>query len=222
MTLEQAIMGRRSIRKFKEAQVPREILMEILDQARWAPSWGNTQPWEFYVLTGQPLAALKKGSKDKMAQGEGYSPDILMPDAWPDQLKKRYSETGKLVLTSMSIEREDKASRGRFYEDMAVLFGAPCLLVGCIPRDVRVEYAMLDMGLVTQTICLAAYNKGIGSCIMAASVGHASLLRQIGAIPVDRLVAMGIALGYAEDKDPINNFSRTRMDTTDMVKWVEN
>jgi nitroreductase len=219
MTLAEAIKGRRSIRKFKDEPVPEETIRGILDQARWAPSWGNTQPWSFYVLTGKPLAAFKKGVTEKMAMGEAYQSDIPMPEVWPEDLKKRYGETGKLVLTSMGIAREDKASRNRFYEQMTILFGAPCLVVGCIPTGVRVEYAMLDMGLIMQTICLAAYDKGIGSCIMAASVGYPSLLREIGAIPEGRLITMGIALGYPEEQ-PVNHFSRPRMDLTEMVTWI--
>ena len=55
---------------------------------------------------------------------------------------------------------------------------------------------------------------------MAASVGYASLLRQIGAIPENRLIAMGIALGYADANNPINMFSRVRMAMSEMVTWV--
>jgi len=48
-----AVKERRSIRKFKSEPVPRELIRGILEQARWSPSWGNTQAWEFYVVTGQ-------------------------------------------------------------------------------------------------------------------------------------------------------------------------
>jgi len=220
MTRDEAIRGRRSVRKFLDKTIPQETLREIMDGARWSPSWGNTQPWTFSVITGAPLAELKKAIQTKMAQGEAYNADIPMPETWPEALKNRYSETGKLILSSMSIAREDKASRNRFYEEMAVLFGAPCLVVGSIPKGVRVEYAMLDMGLILQTICLAAWDRGVASCIMAASVGYPSLLRQMGGVPHDRLVAMGIALGYADNEAPINRFSRIRMDLEEMTTWV--
>jgi nitroreductase len=103
---------------------------------------------------------------------------------------------------------------------MAVLFGAPCLIVGSIPKAVRGEYAMLDMGLILQTICLAAWDRDVASCIMAASVGYPSLLRQMGGVSQDRLVAMGIALGYADKEAPLNRFSRIRMDLEEMITWV--
>jgi nitroreductase len=220
MELTEAIKKRRSIRKFKEDQIPKEKLQAIFDQARWAPSWGNTQAWTFHVLSGQPLATYKTGVAERMAKVEAHASDIPMPEIWPEPFKSRYSETGKLVLSSLSIAREDKASRNQFYEDMAGLFGAPCLVVGCIPRDVRIEYAMLDMGLIIQTLCLAAWNQGVGSCIMAISVGYASLLRQIAAIPEDKLIAIGIALGFPDENHPINRFSRVRMEMDDFVTWV--
>ena len=219
-TLTEAIMGRRSIRKFKGDPIPRETLLEVLDQARWAPSWGNTQPWGFHVVTGNPLMQFKKAVVENMAKGEAYCPDIPMPETWPDDLKKRYGEVGKAVLSSLSIAREDKESRDQFYSEMALLFGAPCLIIGSIPRGVRIEYAMLDMGLIIQTICLAAVDKGLGSCIMAASVGYPALLRRIGSIPDDRLITMGVAIGYPDLNHPVNQFPRPRMEMAEMIQWV--
>ena len=44
------ILGRRSVRRYQEKDVPDEILNRILEAARWAPSWANTQPWEIVVV----------------------------------------------------------------------------------------------------------------------------------------------------------------------------
>ena len=220
VSLEQGIAERRSIRKFRAGQIPQDLLREILDLARWAPSWGNTQCWSFYAMTGTALEGFKKSNREKLAQGNAYSPDIPMPESWPDEIKRRYGETGRLVLGSLAIERSDAAGRTNFYEEMASLFGATCLVVGCIPRDVRIEYAMLDMGLVIQTICLAAHAKGIGSCIMAASVGYPDLLRKACGIPEDVRIAMGVALGYADTDHPVNAFTRPRLGLDEMVHWI--
>ncbi|MBI3014403.1 MAG: nitroreductase family protein [Candidatus Tectomicrobia bacterium] len=48
--LIRCICERRSIRSFHETQVPDEIIMKILEAGRWAPSGGNSQPWEFIVV----------------------------------------------------------------------------------------------------------------------------------------------------------------------------
>ena len=51
MDVLEAIKGRRSIRAFKNQDVPAETVEELIDAARWAPSAGNIQPWEFVIVT---------------------------------------------------------------------------------------------------------------------------------------------------------------------------
>lgn len=50
MELMEAIKGRRSVRAYKSRHVGREKIKKILEAARWAPSWANTQCWEFVVV----------------------------------------------------------------------------------------------------------------------------------------------------------------------------
>ncbi|HOF04267.1 MAG TPA: nitroreductase [Syntrophales bacterium] len=221
MELRAAIRGRRSIRKFKPDTVPREVVAEIMAEARWSPSWGNTQPWEFYVLTGRPLAEFKRRNYEKSLRGDLPEPDVPMPEQWPAALKGRYGELGRIVLETLGIPREDKEARNRYYLGMTGLFDAPCLLVACLPRELRMEYAMLDIGLITQTICLAAYDRGLGSCIMAAAVVYADLLREIAGIPADRRTVLGIVLGYPDEDYPLNHFPRPRVPERDFTHWVE-
>jgi len=52
-TLLEIIKGRRSIRRFKPEKVPKEYIMLLLEAARWAPSAGNLQPWEFIIVTDE-------------------------------------------------------------------------------------------------------------------------------------------------------------------------
>ena len=220
MELEAAVRGRRSIRKFRPDPIPRKLLEGLLDTARWAPSWGNTQPWEITVLTGAPLEAFRKANVASMTGAEPLRNDVPMPETWPEQMKARYMEVGKAVVTSLGLKREDKEGRKRHQVNMAALFGAPCLIVATVPRDVLVEYAMLDVGLLLQTIALAAHDRGLGTCIMASSVHYADLLRRYGSIPEDRRVIMGAAIGYPELDVSINLFERQRADMDIFVKWV--
>jgi len=46
----EAIKGRRSVRAFTNKPVSDEEVMKLIDAARWAPSAGNIQPWEFVVV----------------------------------------------------------------------------------------------------------------------------------------------------------------------------
>lgn len=50
-SLLELIRGRRSIRKFTPQEVPIQEIEELLEAARWAPSGGNAQPWQFVIVT---------------------------------------------------------------------------------------------------------------------------------------------------------------------------
>ena len=134
MELEAAVRGRRSIRKFRPDPIPRNVLEDLLETARWAPSWGNTQPWEIYMITGEPLEAFRKANVAGMGNGEPLRNDVPMPEKWPEQMKTRYMEVGKAVVTSLGLKREDKEGRKRHQLNMAALFGAPCLIVAPFRR----------------------------------------------------------------------------------------
>ena len=55
MELQEAILKRRSVRKFTEDVVTDEELRQIFEAVRWAPSWANTQAWEFIVVRDKAL-----------------------------------------------------------------------------------------------------------------------------------------------------------------------
>ena len=64
MELKEALLKRRSIRKFEEREVPMELIDELLHAAMSGPSACNKQPWEFYVVTSpEKLANLKGASR---------------------------------------------------------------------------------------------------------------------------------------------------------------
>ncbi|NWG04467.1 MAG: nitroreductase [Syntrophaceae bacterium] len=215
-----AVRERRSIRCFRPDEVPENIIREILDVARWAPSWGNTQPWEFYVVTGNALEKFKKLNRQQYMDGIPPSPEIPMPRVWPEVLKKRYTSLGKRLLTSMSIAREDTEGRSRYYAKMYGLFGAPCLILTCIEKSLSIEYAMIDVGLINQTICLLGHERNLGTCMLAASVSYPKLLRELLPIPKDKLIVIGTVLGYPDWDSPENHFERERATIDEQVTWV--
>lgn len=221
MELADAIKGRRSIRKFKSQEVPKEIITEVLETARWSPSWGNTQPWDLYVLTGKVLAKFKEMNLRQTLAGAAIVSDVPMLTNWPDAMKARYGQLGKVVLSAQGIKRDDKAGRDKYYHDMVSVFDAPCLILACISRDNLVEYQMLDIGLITQSICLAAYDKGLGTCLLAAAARYPAEIRKIVAIPADKKIVVGIALGIPDSSFSLNNFERERATLDEIVHWAE-
>ncbi|MFX0200712.1 MAG: nitroreductase family protein [Candidatus Hodarchaeota archaeon] len=53
MKIQEAIIKRRSIRKYNTKPVSEDLIMQVLEAGRWAPSSDNSQPWEFIVIKDQ-------------------------------------------------------------------------------------------------------------------------------------------------------------------------
>src|SRR5262245_46734314 len=102
-------MSRRAVRGFTDRSVPKEVLTRVLSAAAWAPSGSNLQPWHAYVVTGAPLAELKKRAGERLAAGDPWDePEYEM---YPPTLKSPYherrSEFGKQRYGALGISRED-------------------------------------------------------------------------------------------------------------------
>ena len=69
MDVYEAVTSRRAVRGFTDEPVSREVLERVLSAAAWSPSGSNIQPWNIYVVTGAPLAQLKKLATERVATG---------------------------------------------------------------------------------------------------------------------------------------------------------
>jgi nitroreductase len=68
----EAVTSRRAVRGFTDQPVPSEVLERVLSAAAWSPSGSNLQPWHIYVVTGEPLAQLKKLAVERVAAGDPW------------------------------------------------------------------------------------------------------------------------------------------------------
>jgi nitroreductase len=77
MDVEQAIRERRTIKAFAPEPVPRELLDELLELARWAPNHHLTNPWRFRVLGPASLDALKAAAGPEAAAKLDRAPTLV-------------------------------------------------------------------------------------------------------------------------------------------------
>lgn len=71
MELITGIKGRRSIRKFEDKKVPRELVKEIIDAARFAPSWKNTQTVRYIAIDDRET--IEKVASSKCTYGFDFN-----------------------------------------------------------------------------------------------------------------------------------------------------
>jgi nitroreductase len=96
MDVLESIKGRRSIRAFKNQEVSAEIVEKLIDAARWAPSAGNIQPWEFIVVRDPKIKrGLVKAALNQTFIEE--APVVIVVCADEDRSFQGYGARGKTL-----------------------------------------------------------------------------------------------------------------------------
>jgi nitroreductase len=220
MELDQAVRGRRSIRAFLPDPVPRDKIRKVIELAQWAPSWGNTQPWEIVVADGEKAGFLARTFPEEAMKGNPPRADIPMPIEFPEVHKNRYTGLGRELLTSLGIARDDLEGRKQHYLNMYSFFGAPAVIYLVIDGRLSVPYACLDIGSVGTTICYAAVQEGLGTIYLAASMHFPDIVRSVLEIPEDKKVVIGIAIGFPHPEAPAALFRSSRAPVDEILRFA--
>lgn len=220
MELNDAVHGRRSIRAFLPDPVPRESIMKIVDLARWAPSWGNIQPWELVVADGEKTQQLVNALVKEVQSGAPPRSDIKMPFEYPEKHKNRYVGLGRELFVKMGIAREDKEARAEHYLNMYRLFGAPAVIYLTIDGELNEQYACFDVGSMGTTLCYAAFQEGLGTIYIAATMHYPDLVKSILNIPESKKLVIGIAIGKPHPDAPASLFRSNREPVENIVTFA--
>lgn len=224
MTVGEALKARISVRKFLDKPVDLDLLRQVLDTARWAPSGGNMQPWKVIVVTGSARdAVIEIGKSESQA---AYMDASLRQDGefpvYPENLREPYrsrrSQVGRDMYEAMGVAREDRDARIAHVMRNYEFFGAPVGVFFVIDRQMgRGQWAHL--GMFMQSFCLAATEVGLGTCMQEAwSFSRKSLAQHFG-LPENELVYCGMSLGWPDMADAVNNFRSARMDIDDFTEF---
>lgn len=220
MNITEAIMSRKSIRKFKGDPIPKSILKKILEIATRAPSAMNTQPWEFTVITGDVLNAIRKANVKKLNAGEPPQPEHNII-GWPGDsvYRHRQVELGMALFQLMGISRDNMEKRMLWTERGFRFFDAPATIVISTDMVLGEEGPLLGLGAVMQTICLAALDYGLGTCIEDQGVMYPDVIRKYISIPDNKRIIVAIAVGYPDDDFPANRLQSLRDPVDSITSW---
>ena len=101
----EALMTRRSIRRFTDHEISRDVLEKILRAGAQAPSGGNRQPWRFIIVTDSEK--IKQFDPDgKWQSFVSSAPAVLVACADPHDTWEKYDENDQcwILDTSAAIE----------------------------------------------------------------------------------------------------------------------
>lgn len=209
MGVIEAIEARFSCRAFLPRPLDRATILGIMQAALRAPSWANTQPWEVYAATGEPLERIRAASAARFAAGSPGALDIPAPATWPTEIQERMQAMMADRFAALGIDRHDEAARRMNMEKGARFFDAPAVVWLCMDRSLS-NWSLFDLGALSQNIMLAAEGFGIASIPAVMLARHPDLIRAELGVPDHLAVAIGIALGYPDMDSPQNKYRSKR------------
>jgi len=217
MDISEAINQRKSIRAFKPDPVPLDILKRILEEAIRAPSWANTQPWEFAVAAGKPLDEIRAGFLEKASTSP--SPDVPRPPEFPERYAARIRVLDK--QNRLVTQKDWESRRVQNFKH----YGAPAVIYLLTRMEFYYQtkglnvWALYDCGAVVENIMLLATKYGLGTIVQAQAAAYPAVLRKVLEIPESKIVLLGIAIGYPDWDHPINQFRTEREPLESITTW---
>ena len=179
----ETIYSRRAVRKYKDLPVEKNIIEQIVDAGRMAPSAMNRQPWKFHVLTDREK--IKSFSKEI---GKASMKGIA---------GIKIGEAGKAIVSALLHPHEFSFFKGGDF----IFHGAPVVIFITAPKENT--WAAIDVGACAQNMMLAAKSLGVDSCPigLAKFVEDTNLYATLN-ISGKEQVILALIFGYG-DEEPV-------------------
>ncbi len=218
MDVIEALNRRYTVRTFKPDPVDRTTLEKIFEAALRAPSWANTQPWEVYVAGGEVLNRLREAYLANLKNCVPRSPDLAVPKQWPPALQGRMEKLRAERTATLERVCLNKSELKDLAEMNYHFFHAPAVAYLCMDKTLT-PWSVFDLGLLAQSIMLAAQHFGVASATAVTLVAHPDLIRKELKVPDELSIIIGIALGFADHGHPQNQYRSQRRRVQEAVKF---
>lgn len=217
MDIFNAMTQRKSARAYLNKPVSRKDIEEIFTYAGLAPSAINLQPWEFVVTYGEEKdrlvrRLLKAHAERNVSCGPGTAKPL------PKKFAKRSLDA--LAVMEPAVARLNLPFNRFIEEGSCSFYGAPVAIIVTIDK-IFPAIRYLDAGLAVSYLLLAAHAKGLATCPIGIITAYAAEIAEALAIPDEKEIILGIALGYADWDSPANAFKTGREKIEDILSWYE-
>ncbi|MHA2473080.1 MAG: nitroreductase family protein [Promethearchaeota archaeon] len=168
--------AKRSIRRYKNKQVSKELIKKVFNAMRYAPSAGNLRKWRYVVLSD------------------------------PEKIQRLNDEIVKTNYTHLGFQSEEQALEAFKSERRSLFYHAPHLIVlyyddpeflGLSANPVFLGFGANDAGIAMTYGMLEAYSLGLGTCwvghVQGAAPANKEVLKILG---IEGMVLGAFTLGY--------------------------
>jgi nitroreductase len=203
MELKDVIQKRCSIRRFKTTPVEKEKILNILQAGQRAPSWGNTQPWRFIVITDKAKMADVAKAAGGQPQAAGAPVLIVCCATIDDFTKKGHGDalSSLIPVGAMTEELKDIVLQSDVFAPY--LRGEPYMAIKAA------EQLMIAIAYMT----LEVVNQGLGA-VWVGAITPKEIHKALN-LPDNIFVHSLLPIGYP-DEDPK---PRPRKDFSKIVFW---
>lgn len=192
MDVFEAIGGRRSIKKLTDETPPTELIEKLLEAAVVAPNYHDSQPWRFFVLTGE----------GRRAFGDVLAESIRV------ELQGKKSEE--------KIERKMHSARRKPMRAPVII------VVGvkhhADDSPVRRTEDVLAVGAAVQNLLLAAHALGLGALWRTGDAAYDTVVKRHFGLREDDEIAAIVYLGYA-DPERAGRMKQRDRELSGLTEW---
>ena len=168
---------------------------------------------------GDKLERIRAAFMERTHRGVSGQPDLAPPKQWPEACRERTKALTEGRAKFAGVSPDDPDFRQDFVLSNRRFFGAPCVVYLCMERSLS-SWSVFDLGMMAQSIMLAAQDHGVESAIAVNLVFYPDVIRTEFGIPEDLAIVIGIALGYPELSDRADGFRSERRPLEDAVTFV--
>ena len=217
-SLTEIINSRKSTRAYLNKPVDNKLIEEMLKIASYAPSGGNLQPWKIYIIN--EISMKKFQSFQKEWKGKEEPPYSIYPENLKDPYRTSRYEVGEEMYALLGIKREDKAGRLNQMLKNFDFFGAPAGLFCFIDNQMGLPQ-WSDLGMFLQTFMLLAVDKGLDTCAQESWSLKQNCVRSFLNVSDDYMLFCGMAIGYADKDNIVNELRTSRRSINDWATFVK-
>ena len=217
MEFKDVLTREHATRKFTDQRVSEKTVRKVIEEAQRTPSLLNSQPWRIYVAEGEVAKTIRKEHEEKtLANEEPHEEfDSLLNVEWDTFPSKNMATMSETLVYLLRGEADD------FDQAQLKLFNAPVIVFLTIPKQ-SPAWSIFDLGGFSQTLMLAANNRGLSTMPAHAFVKYPEVIRKYLDIPEDETIGIGIGLGYPNKKATINNYKSKRVPLDEILKIKKN
>jgi nitroreductase len=221
MDVFEAVNSRIACRQFVDKPVDPETVRDLVRGAARAASSLNLQPWNVYVLTGEPLRKIIREASEAIAHKDlrAFETEYAeCPDKLWEPYEGRRADFGSQLYGALGINREDAKGRREQIKRNFMFFGAPVGIFITIDRRLG-PGQWADLGGYVNTLAFLARGYGLDTCPQVLWIRMHEIVRASLGIPPDEVLYCGMAIGYGDRRHPFNSFRTRRAETSEFCKF---